>query len=165
MEYQEPTDPVRLAQIAEFEADVWDGIGDGDLEPLARFLEQGFAIDDALRWVLIEHIRGVGRWRFKMELRAKKQGERGATNATAVYGRHLAIGIFFEQYLRHYGRGSHAAAIAEIQSRWGAGKDVANRSLAMVRRHLAGDLSDVPDGVAADLVTLSLAFPTGKKSD
>ena len=134
-----------------------DGIDDGDLEPLAAYLEAGLPVDWMLRRHIADAIRGTNPLGFKLLAKGASKKARRQSAVWKSYNRKLEIGLHAEAILRGPNSPGYDAAISTTALHFKLGNVEDKRggltqvkdALAMVRRQLAGDYSGetVSDGV------------------
>lgn len=141
-------------------SDALMGIDDGNLEPLATYLEAGLPVDRMLRRHIADAIRGANLLGFKLLSKGASKKARRQSAVWKSYNRKLQIGLHAEAILRSPDSPGYDAAVSATALHFKLG-NVEHRSggltqvkdaLAMVRRQLAGDYSGE---MVCDLVTLS----------
>lgn len=113
--------PQRLRDRA---GEVADGLDNGDLGPLAAYLQEGFPLPTWLSLQLADAINPRGGGRYKVGFSGRKTGEQGERKAAARHSRNYSIGAYVAYYIHKHGRGQavYDSAIADAREKFGLGE-------------------------------------------
>ena len=116
--------------------DVWRGLLDGDLAPLARALRAGYPIDEPNAKLLAEMIEHSEDSLFHIVVKGRQRGQRTWTELTESHEQKIIIGVFVERRLRDRGKGQFDAIVKEATEKYGVGKTTVTDALAHLRKTL-----------------------------
>lgn len=101
----------------DFAGRVWNGLHNGNLQPLADYLRAGHYIEPALGREIAEAIEGVDAGFYHIVTKGRERGQRGWDASWAAHDKKMRVGMLAEKLVREYGPGGFDAAIAEVRRR------------------------------------------------
>jgi hypothetical protein len=117
----------------DFVGRVRNGLGDGNLQPLADYLRAGHYIFPNLASVIADYIEGKD-VPFRIITKGAKPGQKGMKKTIAEDHRNMRIGVFMEAQVRQNGKGGYEAALSTTRKRFApAGKEELGK--ATVEKH------------------------------
>jgi len=102
-----------------FAGEVWRGLHDGDLKPLASYLRAGHQLDSALAVEIADAIDCQDVGTFHVVAKGRGRGQRGLTQIFRDHDRKMQIGVFMEDRISRYGKGGYDAALTETFEAFG----------------------------------------------
>ncbi|GEM_PF-2594860 len=131
----------------------YEGVGEGDWAPLAKYIRAGLAIPGYLGDRIADAIEGAGGVpRITTQVRAK----RGLREVQRQFDRKLALGREIEKQMREARHGEGKRIVADLASRWGVSESVAHEARALFKNVIEGrGPLPMPPGVVLNL----LQFP------
>lgn len=161
MESNDPDDYSQWPEWMQFRLlDAIAGLRDGDLEPLADYLDEAsLPVCEALRAELLGMIRRDGRSPYRIAIIGETKGQRPVSLMQAQHDLEIQLGIYFVKAARAAPRGAQAGIVQGMKDDWGCAPSSAYKARAMVEDILKGKFPTLEKGVMIDFAAIEQAFP------
>lgn len=150
--------PEQLEKI-ELHREAFDGIYDGNLQPLARLLRSDAPLDAGMRLLLSLAITNPEYVGYRVAATGLRPNQKARSVKIAKFKQSVELGVLVERKLAAADKGEYDSTIMDCAASWGVGRTKVVEALALVRKLRAGEFDDFPAPKLRFWVNFALSDP------